>query len=1205
MEEDVSNPKSKDSSVVLEEDVSNPKSKDSSVVLEEDVSNPKSKDSSVVLEEDVSNPKSKDSSVLLEVQSDSPKSISIKPFNKKSILEIEEESEPETKLKKSVEGLKLANPYYFQSLLEKRDPKLFLSLRDGKFDGYSRMCPSATRRQPTILTQSEFDKFLKEKNNGLVGKIDKGVYHGADVIKYGSNDKNTHYYMCPKYWCLLNNQPLSQKQVDEGECGGKDAIIPKNAKSVPKGKSIFEFYEDSKLRYPGFHKELTPNGHCIPCCYKLPYKDKKNNCSMNKEKQPDLKRGDDKENYVKGPEKVPLAIGRWGHLPTPIENIFKDINVGCTFNKFTITTGSTCLLRLGVENNLKQSFISCIATILFYGITDSETKLPKVKKYFPNASSMVPSIKQMKEIIKNSIKKTEFAKYQNGDLISIFESKKNKNILTYDDKLTDSFNNFNNFLMNDEILIDYTYLWDIICLPNENLFPKGINMVIIDIVNNDETNNVEIVCPSNHYSSNKYNPQLGTILIVKQGNFYEPILSYTSKEKSIQVSQIFYSKDKNTNNQLKTIMDTIISPIMNHKCNPISNQNNVYTFIQPIKVNKVLNLIKEKGLTIRSQVQNFQGKIIGFQVFNNSLEGFIPCYPSSPLGTIDKISFNEVVWPTYSNSLKLLEYFFGDDKKKMIQIAEEMVVVGLLAPTNQFIQIDPPLPITEASVDYPIMNENNYLAADIATQLSNEEDKERIDFIKRISLESKFYSAFRNTLKIELNKYDNIDYRNEIENITKNNLITYNIRLLSMKEVLFKILSNKVIFIEKEEQFSINDINEIYTCIVLSIDKCNSSKPVCEFNDGICNLVIPKTNLVTQTNNQEFYYSKLADELLRYNRIKSFLMNPQTFISFGNKEYNLKEDEILILQSLITQSYFENKVPLEINKYANFNTYDTAHPQNGTLTNEVTIDPITKTNTKVKEIVQEKTFDEGRKLEEKDKLCKIKKTKIISKKWKNCFPENYNEINYENNVSCGYKLLKDLIYEINKKNITTSEIKKTLIEQYKYLINEKNVNQNNLIKIFIAEGKQFNSRDLSTISYLEEYILQENYWLSNLDMWILLNYNKINSVYISPFILRENNYKAGEIIIYNDNETNYLINIILPSQIQIAIPNFKVVIDDKSKMSISKNNIDMKCYKNMHVVKDDSEIQKYINDFKPKKSIQFDVENPKKKLNRELLVIEE
>jgi len=42
--------------------------------------------------------------------------------------------------------------------------------------------------------------------------------------------------------------------------------------------------------------------------------------------------------------------------------------------------------------------------------------------------------------------------------------------------------------------------------------------------------------------------------------------------------------------------------------------------------------------------------------------------------------------------------------------------------------------------------------------------------------------------------------------------------------------------------------------------------------------------------------------------------------------YNLREDEILLLESFVTQDYFEKLVPVEINPYVKYNNYDTVEP---------------------------------------------------------------------------------------------------------------------------------------------------------------------------------------------------------------------------------------------------------------------------------------
>jgi hypothetical protein len=123
-------------------------------------------------------------------------------------------------------------------------------------------------------------------------------------------------------------------------------------------------------------------------------------------------------------------------------------------------------------------------------------------------------------------------------------------------------------------------------------------------------------------------------------------------------------------------------------------------------------------------------------------------------------------------------------------------------------------------------------------------------------------------------------------------------------------------------------INELTTCAMnKTADKCNANAPLCAFTiNGKCQLIIPKENLLTRSDNEKNYFLKMADELIRYNRIKSFMFEKQTYLSFGKVDYNLYEDEFIILQSLITQEYFEELVPTKQNKFIKYNSYDEAKP---------------------------------------------------------------------------------------------------------------------------------------------------------------------------------------------------------------------------------------------------------------------------------------
>ena len=72
-----------------------------------------------------------------------------------------------------------------------------------------------------------------------------GVSSYDESIRYGSGDKK-YNYICPRFWCIRDDKgkgrSLTVKQINDGECGGWDALIanPK-AKKVPKGKRIVQF----------------------------------------------------------------------------------------------------------------------------------------------------------------------------------------------------------------------------------------------------------------------------------------------------------------------------------------------------------------------------------------------------------------------------------------------------------------------------------------------------------------------------------------------------------------------------------------------------------------------------------------------------------------------------------------------------------------------------------------------------------------------------------------------------------------------------------------------------------------------------------------------------------------------------------------------------------------------------------------------------
>jgi hypothetical protein len=155
--------------------------------------------------------------------------------------------------------------------------------------------------------------------------------------------------------------------------------------------------------------------------------------------------------------------------------------------------------------------------------------------------------------------------------------------------------------------------------------------------------------------------------------------------------------------------------------------------------------------------------------------------------------------------------------------------------------------------------------------------------------------------------------------------------------------NQSIAFVEDPDLFLSLNEKEIASCIVFknAEEKCNEKTPLCSYLPDLqqCQLLLPQFNLIqSNANNEVYYYARMADEIIRYSRITSFLFQPQTYLSFNDVNYNLRDDEILLLESFITQDYFEKLIPMEINPYVKYNSYDTVEPiQTIEYENEVSI----------------------------------------------------------------------------------------------------------------------------------------------------------------------------------------------------------------------------------------------------------------------------
>ena len=780
-----------------------------------------------------------------------------------------EESDSEEEVEENIrdiDGMKLNKPYYFETLIEKRDPVLILKEDTPKFNSYSRTCSSSTRRQPVILTDAQLDKIKKEH---------KGFLRDEDVIKYGSDENHQNNYICPRYWCLKNNTIVNPNDLKEviGKDGKKELVHPTCGKVLPKGENkvkpgyyIYEFYEPKQgkndyKKYPGLIPDSHPDGLCLPCCFdkyntegriaankKCYEKDEKKEQPKEEKKEKDVTEylNDD---YIKGPHNFPLDKGRWGYLPPEIEIMLKEFNAGCQISKTNtnLKENHPCLLRHGIEVNNKQSFIACISDVLYFSkqIRDENGKIT-------NKYAKVLNVKEMRDRIIRSLNVDTFITFQNGNLVTDFtDMNKTVDIRKYSNakifskldmnkqsdkayftKVISAFENFIQYLQDDDAIIDHTYLWDIVSMPNKFLFPEGVNLVIFNLPKDDITNNVQMLCPTNHYSSEFYQARKPTIIILKETEYYEPIYSYTKNKKGFPlIVKEYKEKNPHLSLSMKTVFKEIIKPFFNLVCQPLDSMPNVYKVKKPLRLYELIQKLDKYEYTIKKFVLNFNNKVIGVIAEEPppyDRNGFIPCYPSAINEELKKditlVFMNDLsLWTTYKDTVQFLNKLHKHSKKRKLEadipyvpafkIIEEDHVVGILTNTNQFIQLSQPIRVDEieSNSDLPnlpsIDNDNyiinstkpkkdNYMIqSEVAITTSQDIDKERVDYIKKIKLESSFYNVFRNTIRVLINNYENSKIRGKIENELLKEYIIYSEKLKNIDRLLRELVKNKIQFI--------------------------------------------------------------------------------------------------------------------------------------------------------------------------------------------------------------------------------------------------------------------------------------------------------------------------------------------------------------------------------------------------------------------------
>ena len=961
---------------------------------------------------------------------------------------------------------------YFLNRLTKKDPVLFKEVNktNGKIGRYTRTCPSM--QQPVVISN-------KEKEH--IDKHYKDSYNKETAIEYGSSGDKKNWYICPQFWCFKTNTPMTQQDIDAGKCGDVKE----------RKQNVFEFTDKKHKNLDGSYRNFNPgfivNHHtnkdlCLPCCYaewdSKMHKERRDKCLNVK---PDEVKSVDKKKPVQTTEIMghnsTLTPGRWGYIPVSVRRFMQIKYKEDDLFQF---------LRYGVEKNDKQSLVACLADI--YG---KMNKRP------------VPTISEMRKILVDSISLDDYKKYGKGSFVRLFS----KNPKSKASMLSESFDNFRKYLRDENSNIDHTYLWDVISTPNKKLFENGLNLVIMEIVNNDITDKVDIICPLSSYVQNRFIKERNTIFLMNLGNRYEPIY-LVDKSQKLKHSKTYFSlttteKIPNMHNLLKTLDKTL-----NEKCKTSRIGVNNYTFKYPMEAEELIHQINEtNGYSVEKQVLNYQERTIALWVKTPSNHHIVvPCEPSEqqnyPAEYMDEAS----LWSNYKTTLEeLMRLKKANDKilcKPVVKMLEDGLVVGFLTETNQFIKFNNPGAIEEDAIEEDANEEDaieedglpqqnlsnskqNPYEIEMAIDNSTSEDPERIRIVRNINLESSFFALYRATIKSLL---EDIENRQQVVSIIENAESLYKEKLENVKQIIDEITSEVVVYTKMSES-TLTGLSEIsYTC--------KNTETSGLYING-CHLAIPEKNLVSKKNNSVIYAYRVADEIVRYGRIQNYILNSNQFLNTGNTDFKINTNEFIITETgLSSKDYFDDMINQNTNEYRKFNE-----------TNGIPYD-MAKTKIHLPILVEK----------EKEKKPEIKtKTEIpeIDKYYKSSNGKNFwagkvfprkhltDKITFKNTERSSFG---PLLHIMKEKEYSVNELKEELWNAYSsYLPTYKD----KIIDLLKHQGKRKILKKYN--NDLNLLIASEDYFLTLLDVWVFAQkYNVPIILFSSTNIINDIRIVQGE-----------------------------------------------------------------------------------------------
>jgi hypothetical protein len=598
-----------------------------------------------------------------------------------------------------------------------------------------------------------------------------------------------------------------------------------------------------------------------------------------------------------------------------------------------------------------------------------------------------------------------------------------------------------------------------------------------------------------------------------------------------------------------------------------------YTFKYNISAEDAISILKKDKFTVNRLVLNYDSKVIGLEVEKRDSAGLhsgIVMTAASPLDPqlTDLVMMDDPdIWSSYEDTMRFLAFVSKETKTRIpclprINVIDDGLLIGVMTETNQFVEIRPYIPKTELPrvpgevfTEYNTTNPN---AADAEVQTAgSKEDAERVKYVRRIQLETELYSLFRNSMRIMINKIKNMHRKKQLEDIVAHNDGTHQDKLREIMRICREMGDPSIQFTQMSDA-----VLNAFKSKSAEFMQCLSAENRIEYGPNTCMravnaeakeciIFLPHKNLINGIDNRTFYYGKLADELVRYTRIRRFILSSaSSFSSLTPVAYELHSNEIILLHSQL-EPHFEHLAPLGAGSFARYNSFTTANPglNPGEVpsSNYVGVGAAVVGAAVVGAAVGEMRPESPAAVAVgAGAVCKPFALKPLTGAASHYFPKTMQLLAFDNagGGECTFEAFLAIMKEerADYHDVDVRELKDILVGKYAELARTHKVQLMNYYKHLTA-----NRRVLAT--NVQDFIVNSFHYMTHLDMWLLAQHFRIPVVLFAGHVqhpLVENQQPA--LVLYHaptdddTNETNAAFYYVMSTgRTRDVAPNYSIV----------------------------------------------------------------